>query len=143
MRATIFLIPLLAVAGPVSAQVAPPLDAQPMVIPPAAADRVANALDAVTDALLDVKVGKLKAAIDGRPPTPAEREMTVRDMAAAKDPNFDRNLHRKIAEARPMVRQGIQSVDETVPQVLQGIQQASRAIERATANMPDPSYPQR
>jgi hypothetical protein len=139
MRATIFLLPLLATAAPVSAQVAP----QPMVIPPATADKVANALDAVTDALLDVKVGKLKAAIDGRPPSPGESEMTLRDMAAAKDPNFERNLHRKIAQARPMVRDGIRSVDETVPQVMQGLQQASRAIERATANMPDPTYPQR
>ncbi|MBV9529212.1 hypothetical protein [Sphingomonas sp.] len=141
MRATISILPLLAVAAPASAQVAPPPPA--MVISPAAADKVANALDAVTDALLDVKVGKLEAAIDGRPATAAERQMTVRDMASAKDPNFERNLHRTIAQARPIVRQGIQSVDEAVPQVMQGIQQASRAIERATANMPDPTYPRR
>ena len=141
MRATMLLLPLLAAAAPVSAQMAPPY--QPMVIPPAAADKVANALDAVTDALLDVKVGKLKAAIDGRPATPGEREMTLRDMAASKDPNFERDLHRKIAEARPMVRESIRSVDAAVPQVMQGLQQASRAIERATANMPDPTYPQR
>ena len=141
MRATIILLPLLAFAAPASAQVAPP--PPPAVIPPAAADKVANALDAVTDALLDVKIGKLKAAIDGRPATPEERATTVRDLATAKDPNFERNLHRKIAEARPMVRQGIQSVDAAVPQVMQGLQQASRAIERATANMPDPTYPQR
>ena len=141
MRATMFLLPLLVLAAPASAQVAPV--PQPMVIPPNAADKVANALDAVTDALLDVKIGKLKAAIDGRPASPDEREMTLRDMAAAKDPNFERNLHRKIAQARPMVREGIRSVDAAVPQVMQGLQQASRAIERATANMPDPSYPQR
>jgi hypothetical protein len=142
MRATLLLLPLLAAAAPVSAQVAYPAP-QPMVIPPAAADKVADALDAVTDVLLDVKVGKLKAAIEGRPATPAERRLTVRELAGAKDPDFERNLHRKIADARPMVRQGIASVDEAVPQVMQSLQQASRAIERATANMPDPTYPKR
>jgi hypothetical protein len=142
MRATMLLLPLLAAAAPVSAQMAPAVP-QPTVIPPAAADKVADALDAVTDVLLDMKVGKLKAAVEGRPATPAERQMTVRDLAGAKDPNFERNLHRKIAEARPVVRQGIASVDEAVPEVMQGLQQASRAIERATANMPDPNYPRR
>ena len=144
MRALPLLLPLLAAAAPASAQMAPPPPApQALVIPPAAADRVADALDAVTDALLDVKVGKLKAAIDGRPPAPGERQLTLRDVAGAKDPNFEANLHRTIAQARPLVRQGIRTVDETLPQVVQGVQQASRALERATANLPDPSYPQR
>jgi hypothetical protein len=143
MRAILLPLPLLVAAVPVSAQRAPTPAPPSAIIPPAAADKVASTLDAISDALLDVKIGKLKAAIDGRPATPGERALTLRDIAAAKDPNFEADLHRKIAQARPMVRDGIRTVDETLPQVVQGVQQASRALERATANMPDPTYPQR
>lgn len=136
MRVIIFALPLLLCSAPLSAQAAP-------VIPPAAADRAASTLDAITDAVLDLHIGKLKAAIDGRPATAADRHMTLRDLQARKDPDFDRKLHQQIAEVRPIVRQGIQAVDDAVPEVMDGLQQASEAIQRATANMPDPSYPRR
>ena len=141
MRATILALPLLILSGPVHAQAAPepPL----AVIPPAAADRAADTLDAITDAVLDLRVGRLKAAIDGHGPSPAERQMAVRDLERRDDPGFDRNLHRQIAQARPLVRESIRAANDAIPQIIDGLQQVSRAVERATANLPDPSYPQR
>ena len=136
MRAIILSLPMLLCSTPLYAQAAP-------VIPPAAADRAANTLDAITDAVLDLHIGKLKAAIDGRPATAADRNMTLRDLQARKDPDFDRKLHQQIAQARPMIRQGIERVNDAVPEVLDDLQHVSRAVERATANLPDPTYPVR
>jgi hypothetical protein len=138
MRTTLLLLPMILWATGASAQ-----SPQALHIPPAAADKVANALDAVTDALLDLPVGRVQAAIEGRAPAPGEQQMTVRDLERRDDPNFERDLHRHIAEARPMVRQSLQAVNDALPQVMQGLQQAGRALERATANMPDPTYPRR
>jgi hypothetical protein len=143
MRGTVVLLPLLLGATPVSAQPLPPVEPQSLQIPPAAADKVANALDAVTDALLDLPVGRVQAAIEGRTPSPAERQMTVRDLERRDNPNFEGDVHRHIAEARPMVRQSLKAMNDAIPEMMQGLQQASRALERATANLPDPSYPRR
>ena len=136
MRAIILALPLLLCSAPLYAQAAP-------VIPPSAADRAANTVDAITDAVLDLHIGKLKAAIDGRAPTMAERHMTLRDLEARKDPDFDRKLHQQIAEARPAFRAGIARVNDAVPEVLDGLQRAGEALQRATTNLPDPTYPQR
>lgn len=137
MRATILALPLLLSATPLYAQTSVPQ------IPPAAADKVANTLDAVTDAIMSLPVGRLQAAIDGRAPTAAEQQMTVRDLEARKDPAFETKLHRRIAETRPMVRQSIRAVNDAIPQVVDGLQQVSRSLQRATANLPDPTYPKR
>lgn len=136
MRTVILALPLLLGATPLYAQAAP-------AIPPAAADRAASTLDAITDAVLDLRIGKLKATIDGRPPTAAERQMTIRELEARKDPGFEARLHRQIAEARPRIRQGIEAVNDAVPEVMDSIDRLGRAIDRATANLPDPSYPVR
>ena len=154
MRATVFLLPLLFVATPVLAQAQPypppllPPSPEAIHIPqqladPATADRVANSIDALSDALLDLPIGKLKAAMEGRPVAPGEGRMTIRDIERRKDPNFERNFRSQVAEARPMMRHGIQAVNDALPAVVGGLEQAGRALERAMSNMPDPTYPKR
>ena len=141
MRMKLIVVPLLICASPAFAQPAPQVP--PSIADPAVADRVANAAQAVSDAVLNIPVGDLKAAAEGRRATPDEKRMTVGDLARRDDPDFDRKLHRQIAEARPMVRQGIRAVNESFPAVMQSLEQARRSIERALANLPDPTYPQR
>ena len=145
MRTSLLLIPLFACAGPALAQPAPEDSIQlpPVLTDPATGDRVANMAQGVAQAVLDMRVGELKAAAEGRTATPAERRMTVRDLARRDDPNFDRNIQRKIAESGPMIRQSIRAMNDALPEIARSLQQASRAIERATANMPDPTYPRR
>jgi hypothetical protein len=148
MRATVFLLPLLFVAAPAIAQAQPlpPPDAvriPPQLADPATADRLANSMDAISDALLDLPIGRMRAALEGRPPAPGEQRMTIRDVERRKDPNFERDLHRQVAEARPMMRQGIQAVNDALPAMVGGLEQAGRALERAMSNMPDPTYPKR
>jgi hypothetical protein len=141
MRTNLIILPLLLCATPALAQAASP--PPPQLTDPAMADRLANAVQTVSDALLDMRVGGLKAAAEGREASPAEKRMTVRDLARRQDPNFERDLHRQIAEARPMVRQSMKALNQSLPAVMQSLEQARRSLERALANLPDPTYPQR
>jgi hypothetical protein len=100
-------------------------------------------MQVLSKAFLDLPVGEVQAAVEGRTPTAAERRMTVRDVARRDDPNFDRNFQRQIAQTGPMVRQSMAAMSQALPAVMQGLQQAGKALERAAANMPDPTYPKR
>jgi hypothetical protein len=142
MRKTVVALSTLIIAVPAAAQpVAPQLP--PLLTDPASAQRLTGVLDAITDAVLSMRVGEVRAAIDGREPTPQERAMTVRDMARRDDPNFDRHLHGKLAAVGPTIQQGAQAVNRALPEVMRSLDQAQRSIERAVANLPDPTYPRR
>src|SRR3954447_19464844 len=141
MRKSLILLPLLFCATPALAQAASP--PPPQLTDRAMADRLANAVQTVSDALLDMRVGGLKAAAEGREATPAEKRMTVRDIARRDDPDFERKFHQQIAEARPMVRQSMKALNDALPVVMQDLQHAKQSLDRAIANMPNPTYPKR
>ena len=140
MRTALALLPLLMATAPVAAAAPQP---QPQVPPqlsdPAFADRLANAMQAMSKALLDMPVGELQAAAEGRQPTPADRARTVRDI----EPGVDREVQGKIAQARPMIRQSMKALSDALPAVMKSLHEAQESIERAAANMPDPNYPKR
>jgi hypothetical protein len=145
MRKSLILLVALLSSTPALAQPAAPESIQ---IPreltdPATGERLAGTMQALSKALLDVRVGELKAAAEGREATSAEKRMTVRDMARRQDPNFERNLQRQIAQSGPMIRQGMKAMSDALPAMMQGLEQAQKALERAAANMPDPTYPRR
>jgi hypothetical protein len=141
MRKRLFLVPLLGVATPALAQPVPPLPAE--LTDPRTADRLADAMQGLSQALLDLRVGEVRAALEGRPASPAERNMTVRDMARRDDPDFERHMQRDMANVRPMMHQSMRALSQALPQMMQGLNQAQQALERAVANMPDPTYPRR
>jgi hypothetical protein len=150
MRATLLIVPLLLAAEPAAAQAPPappptniPGEMQRALGDPAMADRVANVMQSLSQAFLDLPVGQVEAALEGRRATPAEKRLTVRDMGRRDDPDFDRKFQRQIADAKPMIRQSMRAMAEALPAMMQGLQQAGQAIERAAANMPDPNYPKR
>ena len=149
MRIRHVLLPLSLCAAPALAQPLPPPPPPPLVqLPPeltdpATADRLTDAMQSLSEALLDMRVGNIKAAVEGRRATPAERRMTVRDLARRDDPDFDRHLHQQIAAARPKLQQGIRAMNQALPEVTEDLQRAQAAIARALANMPDPNYPRR
>ena len=107
------------------------------------ADRLTNAMQVMSKAFLDLPAGEVQAALEGRRATPAEKRMTVRDMARRDDPNFDRNFQRQIAQSGPVIRQSMRAMSQALPAMMQGLTQAQHALERAAANMPDPTYPKR
>ena len=146
MRSSLFLI-ALAAAAPAAAQTAPPPRALPELPPeltdPATADRLADVMQALGQAFLALPVGPIEAAVEGRAATPADQRRTIRDLARRDDPNFDRKIAERMAQTRPMVQQSIKAIQQALPAVMQSFKQAGEAIERAAANMPDPTYPKR
>ena len=141
MRTSLALIPLLAIAGP--AMAAPPPQLPPQLTDPATAQRLTNVMQALSNAFLNVKVGGVEAAIEGREASPQEKNLTVRDMARRDDPNFDRNFQRQIAEVGPTMQRGMTALNQAMPEVMKSLHEAKKSLERAAANMPDPTYPRR
>ena len=142
MRTAFALLPLLMAAAPVAAA-APQQQPQPQVPPqlsdPAMVDRLSGTMQAMSRAFLDLPVGEIEAAVEGRPPTPADRNRTLR----SENPNLDREVQTQIAQARPMIRQSMKAISDALPAVMKSLHDARESIERAAANMPDPNYPKR
>src|SRR6185503_11221913 len=73
MRISLILLPLSLCAAPALAQPVPPAIMQlpPELTDPATADRLTDAMQSLSQALLDMRVGNIKAAIEGRRASPA------------------------------------------------------------------------
>ena len=143
MRAFVLLAGLAALSAPAAAEPPATIKIPPQLTDPHMADKLARTMDGLTKALLDLKVGEVQAAVEGRKATPAERNLTVRDMGRRDDPNFDRNVRRQIAEAGPKIAQGMKALSDALPAITKALDDAGKAIDRAAANMPDPTYPKR
>ena len=137
MRKTLILLPLLLAASPALAQPAPQLP--PELTDPATADKLAGAMQALSQAFLNVRIGE----VEGRPATGAERNMTVRDMARRDDPDFDRHMQQRMANVAPVMRQSMNALNTALPEMMRSLHEAQKSLERAVANMPDPTYPRR
>jgi ABC-type Fe3+ transport system permease subunit len=135
ISAPLFLCATSAFAQPPAQQVPPQLT------DPAFAEKLANTAQALSKAFLDLPVGEIRAAVEGREPNAADRKLTVRDLGRRDDPNFERNLRRQMAQAKPMIQQSMKALADALPSMMQGLEQAQKSLERAAANMPDPTYP--
>jgi hypothetical protein len=142
MRKSLFLLPLLICGTPALAQPAA-TEVPPQIADPALTEKLANTAQALSRAVLDLPVGEIQAAVEGREPTAADKRLTVRDLARRDDPAFELKLREQIAEAKPRIEQSMKVVADAWPSVVQGLKQAQRSLERAAANMPDPTYPKR
>jgi hypothetical protein len=147
MRLMLIPASLLLCAAPALAQApagpTPVSQVQQALSDPAMVDKLANTMQALSQALLDLPVGKVQAAVEGRKPTSAEKKLTVRDLGRRENRDFDRDFQRQMAETKPMIQQSMKALSEALPAVMQSLEQAGRALDRAAANMPDPTYPKR
>ena len=102
-------------------------------------------MQVLSKALLDLRVGEMQAALEGRKASAAEKTLTVRDLSRRGDPDFDRKLQERIANTGPMIDRSMKAMNEALPSIMQSVDEGrgSRSIERRTANMPDPTYPKR
>ena len=141
MRNSLILLPLLLVATPAVAQSAPQLP--PELTDPATAQKLTNAMQALSTAFLNLRVGEVRAALEGRPAAPGERNLTVGDLAREKNPNFDRDFQRQIASVGPTLQHGMKAVNRALPRVTRDLEDAQKSLERAVSNLPDPTYPKR
>lgn len=148
-RSLIGLPLILCLTSPALAQerVAPPaadaFQLPPELTDPATIQRVAGAMQAASQALLNVRVGEMHAAIEGREPSPRERNETVGDLVRKKDPNFDRDVQHKLATVGPQIGRTVRALNEALPGIERSLAEAQQALDRAVANLPDPTYPRR
>jgi hypothetical protein len=142
MAKSLILLPVLLVAAPAFAAPAPSpsqLQVPPQLTDPRALDRVTDAMQAMSQAIMDLPVGNIEAALEGRPATPADGNRRIRDI----EPGLDREVKTQVAQARPMIRRSAKALSDALPEMMHGIEQVQKSLERAAANMPDPNYPKR
>jgi hypothetical protein len=140
MRKALLLIPLAILAAPAVAAPPPPEQIQipPELTDPATADRLAGMAQALSKAFLDLPIGEVQAAAEGRPATAADRNITVRDLGRRDDPNIDRNVERQIANARPMIEQSMKAFSQSLPAISQALTQAADQMRQVADNLPRP-----
>ena len=142
MRLLLIAVPLALAAAPAFAapHYAPaPLPRASIAMP----DQMGRAAGAVTRAFLNLPVGEIQAAIEGRPANDADRRRTVRDLAGRNDPYLDRRIEQQAANSGAAIQAGARAMAAALPSILGAIQGAADEIDRATANLPDPNYPRR
>ena len=139
---------LAAAAAPVSAAPPPPYVDAPIAIPreltdPAMADRLGRMAGAMAHAVMNMPVGEMEAAIENRPVTPADRNRRVRDVARADDRAVVDQVASNTAATGRAMQAATRSLVAALPAIMGAVKNAEAEIERATANLPDPSYPRR
>lgn len=144
MRHCLFAVPIALIAAPLAAQPAPQPDR--IQIPreltdPAMADKLAKVLQGLSKAFMELPVGEVQAAVEGREATAEEKRMTVRDLGRRGDPEFERKLERQIAQSKPMIEHSMKALSQALPAMSRALSDVARQMERATANMPRPDYP--
>jgi hypothetical protein len=142
MRLALIALPLAVMTSPALAQAAPAAEAiqlPPELTDPKWADRLTDAMAAMSKAFLDMPVGKVEAAIEGRQPTAADKRRTV----GSETKMSEREIRQQIEETRPAMQAGMKALAAALPAMMKGMSEAQREIERATANVPRPDYPRR
>lgn len=147
MRNALLVLPLALMASPVLAQ-ARPAPPETIAVPreltdPAMAERLGRMMQAMSQAFLNLPVGEIEAAAEGRAPTAADKRRTVRDAGRMDDPNFDRNFQAHLADGRAGMQAGMAALAKALPAMMKGLSEAGRELEKATANLPNPNYPKR
>jgi hypothetical protein len=149
----LLLLSAALVASPALAQTTPapapaPAAPQTITVPPALTDpatseKLARMMQAMSKAFLELPVGEIEAAAQGRPATRADRRRTIRELGRADDPNFELNLQRDLANAKPMIEASMKAMAAALPAMMKGLSEAGRELDKATANLPSPNYPRR
>ena len=143
MRARLTLLPLLAFAATPAMAAAPAPESQiqlpPELTDPAFADHLSRAMATLSKAFLNIKVGEMQAALEGRNATAAEKKLTIRDVGKLDDKDFERRM----TEMKPQIQQSMKALQTALPDMMKSLGEVQKSIERAAANMPDPTYPKR
>ena len=151
----LLMLPLVALASPALAQSAPPPPYDhapppyempalpPQLFDPAMPAQLGRMAGALTRVFMNLPVGELEAAIEGRPPSPSDRRKTVGNTVRRDYPSIERDIQRDVASSAGAMQSGARAMQRAMPVIGQAIGRAAAEIERATANMPSPYYPVR
>ena len=145
MRSIVAFASLALLAAPAAA--APPekeFNIPSELTDPAMAATLGKMLGAMTRAMMDMPVGEVQAALQGREATAADKARTVRDLAGG-DPNFDQKMEAQVAQAMPRMQAGMKAMAASLPAMMKALEKAAEqmegTIDRASANLPQPGYP--
>ena len=143
MRVAHFALPLAALVTPAVAAAAPAPEEtariQRELTDPKWADRLTDAMLAMSKALMNMPVGEVEAAVQGRQPTDADKRRTVQSETGMSE----QQLRRQIEDSRPAMEAGMKAMAAALPAILKGFSDAQRELEKASANVPRPDYPKR
>jgi hypothetical protein len=141
MRIALLIIPAALMASPAAAAqtAAPDVQVPQELLDPAWADRLTDVLQVMSKSMLEVPIGEVQAAIEGREPTAADKRKTIRSETRMSE----RELNQQIEAARPQMRAAMKAMSAALPAMMKGLSEAGRELEKATANMPQPGYPKR
>jgi hypothetical protein len=140
MRALLLALPLALIPVPATAA---PADRQipPELSDPAMADKLGQMMGSLTKALMDMPVGELEASVQGREPTAADKNKRVRD--AIGGPDAERQVEAEVAASGRQMQAMTKALVASLPTIMASLEGVQRELERATANLPDPTYPKR
>jgi hypothetical protein len=145
MRAALLILPLAILATPAlakspSAPVGPEaIRLPPELTDPRWADRLTDAMMAMSKVFLELPVGEVEAAVEGRPVSSADKRRTVQSETGLDE----QQLRAQIDSSRPQMRAAMKALSAALPAMVKGISDAQQELDRATANMPQPGYPKR
>ena len=140
MRALLIALPLMLATTPAMAAPNEAPQLPPELSDPAMADKLTRMLGPLTRVLMELPVGEFEAAVAGREPTAADKARRVRDELG---PEGQKDLEASIARAGPQMRAMQKALVASLPAILKSMEGMERELERATANLPDPTYPKR
>ena len=103
------------------------------------ADRLTDAMVAMSKVFLEMPVGEVEAAVEGRQPTPADKRRTVRSETRMSE----REIRQSIESTKPAMQAGMRALNAARPAMMKGLEDAQREMERASSNVPRPEYPKR
>ena len=143
MRVAHFALPLAALVTPTVAEAAPAPEEtaqiQRQLTDPKWADRLTDAMLAMSKAFMNMPVGEVEAAVQGRQPTIADKRRTVESETGMSE----QQLRRQIEDSRPAMEAGMKAMAAALPAIMKGFSDAQRELEKASANVPRPDYPKR
>jgi phage-related tail protein len=143
MRVAYLGLALAALVTPVVAGAAPAHEEtariQRELTDPIWADRLTDAMLAMSRALMNMPVGEVEAAVEGRQPTAADKRRTVQSETGLSE----QQLRGQIEDSRASMRAGMEAVAAALPAIMKGVSDARRELEKANANVPRPDYPKR
>ena len=140
MRTAILALPRMLAAAPAHATPPAP-QLPPQLTDPAMADKLGRVAGVLTKSLMDLPVGEVEAAIQGRPATPADRARRVRD--EVNDPYLEQRVAAEAAQSGRTMQAATKALVASLPAIMGALDRVQDEVERAVANIPDPTYPRR
>lgn len=139
MRLSLFALPLMLSATPALAA-QEDRTIPPEMSDPAMADKLTRMAGVLTKSLMELPIGELEAALEGRAPTEADSRKRVRDEVG---PEAERQIAAEVEASGPRMRAMQKALVSSLPAIMGALEGVEKELERAVANIPDPTYPKR